>query len=141
MKPSQALLSLLQQHARLRDLASAALSAAARRLAGDRPSSEFHQSIVDLRRALAEHNVCEEAFLDPLLRADKTVGAARVRRMMEEHIAEHAAFSAALEGDDLEVARGISDLVEELDAHMQAEERTFLSPAVLRDDAERRGSP
>jgi iron-sulfur cluster repair protein YtfE (RIC family) len=136
MKPSQALLSLLEQHARLRDLAGAALSAAARRLAADGPTSAFHQSIVDLRRALAEHNVCEEAFLSPMLHADTTMGAARVKRMMEEHVAEHAAFRAAIQGDDLEVARGLPDLVEELEAHMQAEERTFLSPAVLRDAAQ-----
>jgi len=68
MKPNEALIELLQQHARLRDPAGMALDLAARLLAGE-PARGFHQAVSDLRRALAEHNVCEEAFLGPLLRA------------------------------------------------------------------------
>ena len=111
---------------------------AAHLLAGGTRTAAFHQALVDLRGALLEHNVCEEAFLQPLLAAEPAAGAARVKRMMEEHVAEHAAFVGALEGDELEVARRIPDLIEELEAHMQAEERTFLNLAVLRDDRARR---
>ena len=54
--------------------------------------------------------------------------------MLEEHVAEHSAFWDYLKGTRGEVADKISDLAEELDAHMAAEERTFLSPVTLRDD-------
>jgi hypothetical protein len=54
--------------------------------------------------------------------------------MLEEHVAEHAAFWELLSGTQAEVAERIGELAEELDAHMAAEERTFLSPVTLRDD-------
>ena len=54
--------------------------------------------------------------------------------MLEEHAGEHVAFQAALTGTDHEVAAGMADLCEEVDAHMAAEERTFLSPGVLCGD-------
>jgi hypothetical protein len=51
--------------------------------------------------------------------------------MLEEHVAEHAAFWDLLAGPASEVAARMDELLEELDAHMAAEERTFLSPLVL----------
>ena len=59
-------------------------------------------------------------------------GAKLVDRMAEEHIAEHAAFWELLSGTRTEVVARICELAEELDAHMAAEERTFLSPEVVR---------
>ena len=52
----------------------------------------------------------------------------------EEHVAEHAALWEMLTGEVGEVAARMSDLIDDLDAHMAAEERTFLSPLVLRHD-------
>ena len=46
-----------------------------------------------------------------------------------------AAMRGALAGEDLDVAPRVADLVEELIAHMDAEERTFLHPAVLHPHA------
>jgi hypothetical protein len=54
--------------------------------------------------------------------------------MMEEHRAEHAVIRAALTGTDRDVAHRVADLRELVEAHMAAEERTFLSRGVLRDD-------
>ena len=51
--------------------------------------------------------------------------------MLEEHVAEHAAFWEMLTGSTVEVAARMDELIDELDAHMAAEERTFLSPLVL----------
>ena len=58
-----------------------------------------------------------------------------IDRMLEEHVGEHAAFWEALAGSPDGVALRIDDLVDELDAHMAAEERTFLSPLVLHPEA------
>jgi hypothetical protein len=130
MNAHQTLLTLLQQHTRLRDLAGAALTLAVRELGSDRRIQAFRQAIVDLRAALTEHNVCEEGFLALLLASDPA-GPARAKRMMDEHLAEHAAFARALIGGDLEIARRLPELVRAMETHLQAEERTFLHPAVL----------
>jgi hypothetical protein len=76
------------------------------------------------------------------LRAGGDAGASPARsdrqaalpRMREEHVAEHAAFWELLSGTPDDIAARIDDLVEEIDAHMLAEERTFLSPVTLQDD-------
>lgn len=143
MNPSEARQKLLQQHVRLRELVSEAGGLAARLLVvarelGDVVAGsvllEFRQAIHGLQEAVAEHNACEEAVLEPVLRGADAWGPLRVERMFEEHKAEHAAFLNALSGDELDVAARFAELAEDLDAHMAAEERTFLSPAVLRDD-------
>ena len=69
-----------------------------------------------------------------LLHGPAAWGSLMVDRMLEEHVAEHAAFWELLSGTQAEVAERIGELAEELDAHMAAEERTFLSPVTLRDD-------
>jgi iron-sulfur cluster repair protein YtfE (RIC family) len=134
MKPSEARKLLLEQHGRLRELFAAAEELAARLLAGEMVGDELRCVLTDLRNAFAEHNASEERVLDPLLSAGDAWAPLRVKRMVEEHTAEHAAFREALTGETVEVAARIADLAEDVDAHMQAEERTFLSAAVLRDD-------
>lgn len=134
MNPSEARTQLLQEHARLRVLIAAAEHSAWRLLQGKDDLGTFRQHLVELREAFAEHNVSEEQLLEPLLSGTDSWGPVRFRRMLEEHIGEHAAMRAALAGDELEVAPRLSDLAEELLAHMDAEERTFLHPSVLRDD-------
>jgi hypothetical protein len=54
--------------------------------------------------------------------------------MLDEHLAEHAAFWELLAGTPAEVAARMDDLADQLDSHMAAEERTFLAPVTLRDD-------
>jgi iron-sulfur cluster repair protein YtfE (RIC family) len=141
MLPSKAREELLCQHAALRDLLGQATKLAGRVLASaahgkpDVPDlPELHRVLARLQAAMATHNVTEEALLEPMLRDADAWAPQRIARMMEEHRGEHAVFCDALVGTDLVVAARLRDLAEELDAHMMAEERTFLSPAVLRDD-------
>jgi iron-sulfur cluster repair protein YtfE (RIC family) len=133
MKPSEARAQLLAQHARIRALLEGAGTAARQVLAGA-GGVDFRRIADELRAALVEHNLAEEAVLEPILRAGDAWGPVRVSRMIEEHAGEHAAFREALDGTDGEVAARMADLAEEIEAHMLAEERTFLSPSVLRDD-------
>jgi hypothetical protein len=78
--------------------------------------------------------------LEPLLSRSDAWGPRRVDRMFEEHKGEHAALLAAMDVSTANVAAELADLCEELEAHMAAEERTFLSPRVL-DDAQRAAHP
>jgi iron-sulfur cluster repair protein YtfE (RIC family) len=133
MTPNEARATLLDQHDRLRRRLSETTVLAARWLAGDKVSDQLHQALVELRKAFVEHNRTEEALLQPLLSQGDAWGPARIQRMGDEHAAEHAAFLALMGGTDAEVAERIPDIAEDLEAHMAAEERTFLSPAVLRD--------
>lgn len=134
MEPTQARAVLLEQHERLRRLLTDVQTVADRVLAGEGVVAELQQHLDALRAAFAEHNDSEEALLEPILRLDFAWGPARIARMLEEHSAEHASFREAMEGSALDVAARMADLVEDIDAHMAAEERTFLSPGVLRDD-------
>ncbi|MCA9676486.1 MAG: hemerythrin domain-containing protein [Kofleriaceae bacterium] len=131
--PGSAREVVLAQHARLRTLLASAEAVAGRYRAGDPVGAQLHRLLEDVRRAFAEHNRTEEELLGPILREDFAWGEPRVRRMMEEHAGEHALLRQVLAADDDTVARQLPDLVEEILAHMDAEERTFLSPTVLRD--------
>lgn len=134
MEPTQARTVLLEQHERLRRLLAEVQVVADRALAGETVVAELQQHLDELRSAFAEHNTSEEALLEPILRLDFAWGPARIARMLEEHGAEHASFREAMAGPVLEIAARMAELIEEIDAHMAAEERTFLSPSVLRDD-------
>jgi len=133
MKPTDARELLLAQHAHLRILVGLVERLSARLLCGEPVAERFREAMHDLRRTFAQHNAAEAELLEPMLRPADAWGPLRVARMTEEHAAEHAVMARLLEGEDLEVARHIPDFAEELLAHMDAEERTVLSPAVLRD--------
>lgn len=134
MEPSRARALILEQHERLRRLLTETQALADRVLAGGGGVAALEQQLELLRTAFWDHNQSEEALLEPILRLDFAWGPARIARMLEEHGAEHAAIREALAGGALEVAARLVELVEDIDAHMAAEERTFLSPGVLRDD-------
>lgn len=138
MEPKAARQMLLAQHDRLRAHLGDC-SVLARRVREGEPLHETLDAALDaLRRELGEHNLLETSMLQPLLHATSAWSKLLLDRMMEEHVAEHAAFWDLLSGATYEVAERMDDLADELDAHMAAEERTFLSPQVLRDD---RGPP
>jgi iron-sulfur cluster repair protein YtfE (RIC family) len=132
MTPSQAREKLLAQHGRLRaDLARCcALASGVRH---GEPVEALDAVLTQLRFDFVEHNATETAVVRPLLKDSPEWGAVLLDRMLEEHVAEHAAFWELLIGTAAEVATRMDDLAEELDAHMAAEERTFLSPLVLDD--------
>lgn len=138
MEPSQARAILLDQHRRLRARFADLLSSANRVITSHGTShgedSVFREQIDAFHREFDAHNASEETLLVPILLLDFAWGEPRLKRMLEEHSEEHASFRLAMQGPVREVAAGIPDLLEEIEAHMMAEERTFLSPAVLRDD-------
>jgi len=133
MNPSEARNQLLQEHARLRVLVRTAEDAAHRLLTGKDDLGPFRLALTELRDAFAQHNISEEELLWHMLSDADAWGPVRVRGMIEEHVGEHCAMRAAL-ADELDIAPRMRDLAEELLAHMDAEERTFLDSSVLRDD-------
>jgi iron-sulfur cluster repair protein YtfE (RIC family) len=138
MKATEARITLLAQHDRLRGLLDTCTRLARLQHAGEPVESELDEALADLRDAFAEHNQSETAIIGQLLRGVSPWSTLLISRMLEEHVGEHAAFWQLLSGSDAEVAQRIGELAEELDAHMAAEERTFLSPATLCDDVIRR---
>lgn len=135
MEPVAARALLLAQHDGLRKLL-ADMAVVAARLCADESVLESLERMLDaLRTAFAEHNASEERLLAPILRLDPYWGERRLARMSEEHAAEHLSFRQVLDRPARELAVNLADLVEEIEAHMAAEERTFLSPGVLRDGA------
>ena len=125
---------LLAQHGQIRGH-MAECSALARRLRdGEAVTSELDAAVVRLRASFDEHNTLERRLIRPLLRGSAEWGGLLVDRMIEEHVAEHAALWQMFGGPLDKVAAQLDDLFDEIDAHMAAEERTFLSPHVLRSD-------
>jgi iron-sulfur cluster repair protein YtfE (RIC family) len=129
---------LLGQHERIREGLAHCHLLAKRLGAGEAVNAELDVALDRLRADFDEHNRTETGLLLPLLLHESqgrgTRGTLLAERMLEEHAAEHATFWARLEGPLHEVAANMDGLIEEIDAHMAAEERTFLSPLILRDE-------
>jgi iron-sulfur cluster repair protein YtfE (RIC family) len=134
MKADAARKLLVAQHARIRGDLNRCSALVQRLRDGGPVNAELDQWITQLRTDFEDHNTTETALIVPLLRDSSGWGTRLVDRMLEEHVAEHAAFWAQLGGSREQLAACMTDLVEELDAHMAAEERTFLSPLVLREE-------
>jgi len=136
MHPSEARLRCLAQHEWLRAMLMQTRTLARRFLAGEPVERSLETSLRRLRRAYTAHNAFEFSVLEPMLRDTDAWGPARVARMIEEHGAEHEALEELLAGTTQEVAMRFDEFDELVDAHMTAEERTFLSVQVLHDDPE-----
>ena len=132
MNASEARSKLLGQHVVLRAHLETCIRLAALLRAGEPMGLELDVALKDLRNDFVEHNETETAVIRKLLHGPSSWGSLLIDRMLEEHIAEHMAFWELLSGSRDEVAARIEDLAEELDSHMAAEERTFLSPLTLR---------
>ncbi len=134
MNAEKTRLLLLAQHERLRGYMETCTRLA--RLFHVDPSigRDLDHALEVLRAEFGIHNETESAMISKLLHGPAAWGSLLVDRMLEEHVAEHAAFWELLSGTPAEVAGRIEDLADELDAHMAAEERTFLAPITLRDD-------
>ena len=125
---------LLQQHERLRQHMNTCTRLAKLFRAGQATGRDLDIALDVLREEFALHNETETSVIQKLLHGPASWGSLLIDRMFEEHVAEHAAFWELLTGTRSEMATRIDDLAEELDAHMAAEERTFLAPVTLRDD-------
>ena len=134
MDADSARAKLLTQHSRIRGHLDRCKLLAHQLLAGGPVGLKLDVALAELRTDFIEHNATETSLVGPLLHGSPDWGAVLIDRMLEEHVAEHSAFWERMSGTVLEVAARIDDLVEELESHMDAEERTFLSPAVLRAD-------
>lgn len=133
MNPAHLREELLRQHEVLRGLLAKTTELASRYAAGALVSEALAELLTMVRHAFEDHNRYEESVLRPLLNATDAWGPARVDRMIEEHTEEHQAFLEFLDGSIERVAADLADFVEEVEAHMAAEERVFLNVAVLRD--------
>ena len=127
-------LQLLEQHARLRQHVEECARFARLYLAGDVFGAELDRALERLRDEFTAHNATETRVISQLLHGPAAWSSLMIDRMLEEHIAEHAAFWELMTGTRAEIATRIDDLADELEAHMAAEERTFLAPVTLRDD-------
>jgi iron-sulfur cluster repair protein YtfE (RIC family) len=131
--------TLLAQHERIRDDLATCRRLSEGLLAGDPVDTELGLALAQLRADFDEHNRTEIRLLLPLLlhmsQGSDTRGTLLAERMLEEHAAEHAAFWQQIEAPRHELAATFDDMTEELEAHMAAEERTFLSPLILCADA------
>jgi hypothetical protein len=127
-------LLLLAQHDRLREHAETCVRFAKFYECGELSAADLDRALETLRDDFAVHNTAETQVVRELLQGPAAWGSLLIDRMLEEHVAEHAAFWELLSGTRAEIAARITDLADELEAHMAAEERTFLAPATLRDD-------
>jgi iron-sulfur cluster repair protein YtfE (RIC family) len=130
--------TLLAQHERIREDVAACRRLSERFRAGEPVAAELDLALAQLRSDFDEHNRTETSLLLPLLlhasQGRGTRGTQLAERMLEEHAAEHATFWRRIEAPRHDIAVNMDELFEELDAHMAAEERTFLSPLILRAD-------
>jgi iron-sulfur cluster repair protein YtfE (RIC family) len=134
MNATEARTTLLAQHHGIRHKLEVCTGLAKLHRSGRDVTRELDAALGLLRDELAQHNETETTMVRQLLKGPAAWGSLLVDRMLEEHVAEHAVFWELLSGTRSEIADRIDDLAEELDAHMLAEERTFLSPVTLRDD-------
>jgi hypothetical protein len=134
MTPETVRLHLLAQHERLRAHVATCTRLAKLYRAGEAAGADLDVALEALRDEFTAHNEAETSVIRQLLHGPAAWGSLMVDRMLEEHLAEHAAFWEMLEGTRAEIAERVDDLADELDAHMAAEERTFLAPATLRSD-------
>lgn len=126
--------ALIAQHDQLRVHLNRCSTLARMLRCGEPVQFELDAALARLRLDFAEHNTAETTAVRQLLHDSPGWGALLIDRMLEEHVAEHAAFWELLVGSAAEIAQRMDALVDELDAHMAAEERTFLSPVVLREE-------
>lgn len=122
---------ILAQHAGLRALLETAVATARRHVQGVATDDEIDRSLAAIRVAFAEHNLFETSLLVPLLGGVDAWGPKRIERMIVEHVEEHRVMDAFLSRPGREVVPDLADFVDEIEAHMQAEERTFLAPTAL----------
>lgn len=125
---------LLAQHQTIREELDRCRGLAQRVRGGESSATELELALEQLRDAFSTHNLSESSLIRPLLLGAASWGDQLLERMIEEHLAEHVAMWEVLGRPALVLAVELDDLADELDAHMAAEERTFLAvldPKVL----------
>ncbi|HET7503475.1 MAG TPA: hemerythrin domain-containing protein [Kofleriaceae bacterium] len=129
--PSQALAELSRQHANLRAQMDRCEELADELDADNIAPSQLLREVAKLRMAFDEHNRFEEDLLRPVLLDVEWLGAVRVSHMVEEHAREHRSMRQQL---GTAATADLRAVIANLRAHLEDEERHFLSRRVLRDD-------
>jgi hypothetical protein len=129
--PSRALAELAAQHDILRGMMDRCEQLADELDAGRMGPLQLTREVARLRLAFDAHNRFEEQLLRPVLLATDSFGEVRVEHMVEEHVGEHRAIRIQLGSDATADLRAV---ISSLRAHLDAEERYFLTARVLRDD-------
>lgn len=129
--PSRALAELKAQHDALRGMMTRCEELANELDAGRMGPTQLLREVARLRLAFDAHNQFEEQLLRPVLLDADWFGEVRVARMIEEHVEEHRSMRQQL---GTTVTSELREVIENLRAHLEAEERYFLSKRVLRDD-------
>ncbi len=122
---------LLDHHRSIRQHLANCLELAKGHTRGEPVRARLESALDRLRDEMAQHNAVETALVRSVLTDAANWGAALIDRMVDEHAAEHRAFADWLAEPIAEIAERMPELVEEIEAHMAAEERTFLAPVVL----------
>ncbi|HWU91568.1 MAG TPA: hemerythrin domain-containing protein [Kofleriaceae bacterium] len=129
--PARALVELAAQHDTLRGLMDRCEEIADAVDAGDAGPMQLTREVARLRIAFDVHNRFEEELLRPVLLAGDAFGEVRIDRMVEDHVGEHHAMRTRLGSSATAELRAV---IESLRAHLDSEERYFLTAKVLRDD-------
>jgi hypothetical protein len=129
--PGRALAELAAQHHALRGMMDRCEELADELDAGRTGPIQLTREVARLRLAFDAHNRFEEQLLRPALLAADAFGEVRVERMIEEHVGEHRAMRDELGSNATADLRAV---IASLRAHLEAEERYFLSAKILRDD-------
>jgi len=129
--PGRALAELAAQHAALRGMMDRCEELADELDAGRMSPLQLTREVARLRLAFDSHNQFEEQLLRPVLLGTDSFGEVRVERMFEEHVGEHRAIRVRLGSSATAELRAV---ITNLRAHLDAEERYFLTAKVLRDD-------
>lgn len=130
LSPARALAQLAAQHDALRDMMDRCEELLGEVDAGRCGPLQLTREVARLRLAFEGHNTFEEQLLRPLLRQTDPFAAARIERMIEDHVNEHRTMQLRLGSRD---TTDLRDVIETLRAHLDAEERYLLSPQVLRE--------
>jgi iron-sulfur cluster repair protein YtfE (RIC family) len=130
--PNTALQELLAQHAKLREMMDRAEQLADELDGNDGDPSQLTREVARIRIAFDAHNTYEEQLLRPVLEEADAFAPVRIERMVAEHVAEHREMRKNLAA--WTVTSILRDTLAGLRAHLDAEERYFLSAKVLRDD-------
>jgi hypothetical protein len=131
---------ILWQHERIRTLLEKARALADGRLESEGGEPDAVASAIgDIHSVMEVHLKFEEAVLVPLLRDDLPVGPQRAERLLEEHLQQRGMLAAlhkeASAHPELPLlASKLAALTSWLLADMVEEERSLLSPDVVRDD-------
>lgn len=123
---------IVSQHEAIRASLAECLGIAKRVRTGESSELELELAFELMRAKVYEHNLTESELIRPLLASTQQWGDRLIDRMIEEHLAEHVAMWAVLNQPAVVVALELEELAADLDAHMAAEERTFI--AVLRPE-------